>query len=325
MILFTAKRLWQAFLILLGVNILTFVLFFWVNTTEDMARLNLGGKRVTAAAVEQWKIAHGYDKPLWWNSSASGTDVVTNTLFVQKSMSLFILNFGGSDAGRDIARDIAQRAGPSLALALPGFVLSIFIAIIFALGMLMLRYTRLDAWAVVVLLVLMSVSSMFYIIGGQWLFSKSLALLPASGYNDGLDAWRFLLLPLVLGVVSGLGAEVRAYRAYFIEELNKDYVRTAYAKGASDWQVLSKHVLRNALLPVLTGAVSAIPKLFIGSLVAESFFGIPGLGSYLIEAINGQDFAVVRVMVFVGAAMTVLGYALTDIAYAWADPRVRLE
>jgi peptide/nickel transport system permease protein len=325
MLQFTAKRLWQAFLILLGVNILTFLLFFGVNTTDDMARLNLGGKRVTPAAIEQWKISHDYDKPLWWNSAASGTQQATQTLFAQKSMGLFALHFGSSDAGRDIAHDIAVRAWPSLALAIPSFVLGMFVSIVAALGMLMLRYTRLDAWGVVLLVALMSISSMFYIIGGQWLFSKTLSLAPVSGYADGVEAWRFLILPLFIGLLSGLGGEVRSYRAYFIEELNKDYVRTAQAKGASDWQVLYKHVLRNALLPILTGAVGAIPRLFIGSLVMESFFGIPGLGSYLIEAINGQDFAVVRVMVFVGAAMTVLGYALTDIAYSVADPRVRLE
>ncbi len=325
MLQFTVKRLWQAFLILLGVNILTFLLFFGVNTTDDMARLNLGGKRVTPAAIEQWKVSRGYDKPLWWNSNASGAEQAMQTLFAQKSMGLFVLQFGSSDTGRDIAHDISVRAWPSLALAIPSFVLGIFVSIVAALGMLMLRYTRLDAWGVAMLVALMSISSMFYIIGGQWLFSKTLSLAPVSGYADGVEAWRFLILPLFIGLLSGLSGEVRSYRAFFIEELNKDYVRTAQAKGASDWQVLYKHVLRNALLPILTGAVGAIPRLFIGSLVMESFFGIPGLGSYLIEAINGQDFAVVRVMVFVGAAMTVLGYALTDIAYSVADPRVRLE
>ena len=325
MIAFTARRLWQAFLILLGVNILTFLLFFGVNTTDDMARLNLGGKRVTPAAIEQWKVARGYDKPLWFNEKAQGLETITQTLFVQKSMSLFAFQFGSSDTGRDIARDIGQRAGPSLALALPSFVLGLFVSIVAALGLLLLRYTRLDAWGVVALVVLMSISSMFYIIGGQWLFSKTLSLLPVSGYASGADAWRFLVLPLVIGLVAGLGGGARSYRAYFVEELNKDYVRTALAKGVSDWQVLTRHVLRNALIPILTGAVAVIPVLFTGSLVMEGFFGIPGLGNYVLEAINGQDFAVVRVMVFIGAALTVLGYAMTDIAYAVADPRVRLE
>jgi peptide/nickel transport system permease protein len=198
-------------------------------------------------------------------------------------------------------------------------------SIVTALGLLLLRHTRLDGWGVVSLVVAMSISSMFYIIGGQWLFSKTLSLLPVSGYADGADAWRFLLLPLMIGLVSGIGGGARSYRAFFLEELNKDYVRTALAKGVSDWKVLTRHVLRNALIPILTGAVAVIPLLFTGSLVMESFFGIPGLGNYVIEAINGQDFAVVRVMVFIGAALTVLGYAMTDIAYAIADPRVRLE
>jgi peptide/nickel transport system permease protein len=325
MMAFIARRLWQAFLILLGVNVLTFMLFFGVNTTDDMARLNLGGKRVTAQAIEQWKAARGYDKPLWFNDAAQGADKFTQTLFVQKSVGLFTMNFGSSDTGRDIAHDISERAWPSLALALPSFVLGMLVSIVCALGLLLLRHTRLDAWGVVALVVAMSISGMFYIIGGQWLFSKTLSLLPVSGYANGADVWRFLLLPLIIGLVSGLGGSARSYRAYFLEELNKDYVRTALAKGVSDWKVLTRHVLRNALIPILTGAVAVIPHLFTGSLVMESFFGIPGLGNYVMEAINGQDFAVVRVMVFIGAALTVLGYALTDMAYAVADPRVRLE
>ena len=325
MLKFSAHRLWQGFLILLGVNVLTFALFFGVNTPDDMARLNLGGKRVTPAAIEQWKASRGYDKPLWINAQATGSAQLTDTLFYQKSVALFAMQFGASDTGRDIAKDIAERAGPSLALAIPSFVLGLGVAIVVALGLLLLRYTRLDGWGVVALVVLMSISSMFFIIGGQWLFSKTLAVLPVSGYSGGADAWRFLLMPLLIGLVSGLGGSARLYRSLFIEELNKDYVRTALAKGVSDWQVLSRHVLRNALIPILTGAVSVIPLLFTGSLVMESFFGIPGLGNYVIEAINAQDFAIVRVMVFIGAALTVLGYALTDIAYAVADPRVRLE
>ena len=325
MLKFTINRLWQGFLILLGVNLLTFALFFAVNTPDDMARLNLGGKRVTPQAIEQWKQSRGYDLPLWANTQASGSAVLTQTLFYQKSISLFGLQLGASDTGRDIANDIAQRALPSLALALPSFVLGLFVAIVVALGLLLLRYTRLDAWGVVALVLLMSISSMFYIIGGQWLFSKTLAVLPVSGYSGGWDSWRFLPMPLLIGLLAGLGGSARLYRSLFLEELGQDYVRTALAKGVSDWQVLTRHVLRNALIPILTGAVSVIPLLFTGSLVMESFFGIPGLGNYVIEAINAQDFAIVRVMVFIGAALTVVGYALTDIAYAVVDPRVRLE
>ena len=151
MLKFTIHRLWQGFLILLGVNVLTFALFFGVNTPDDMARLNLGGKRVTPAAIEQWKAARGYDKPLWINTASAGIETVTNTLFYQKSMGLFALKFGSSDTGRDIANDISERACPSLALALPSFVLGLVSSIVVALGMLLLRYTRLDGWGVVTL------------------------------------------------------------------------------------------------------------------------------------------------------------------------------
>jgi len=150
------------------------------------------------------------------------------------------------------------------------------------------------------------------------------SLVPISGYDAGVDAWRFLILPVIIGVVSGLGGGTRWYRTIFLEEINKDYVRTARAKGLSEVQVLGRHVLRNGLIPILTGSVTVIPLLFMGSLISESFFGIPGLGSYTIEAIQSQDFAIVRAMVFIGSVLYLVGLILTDIAYTIADPRVRL-
>jgi len=128
-----------------------------------------------------------------------------------------------------------------------------------------------------------------------------------------------------IGVISGVGSGTRWYRSIFLEEMSKDYVRTARAKGISEVAVMFRHVLGNALIPILTGAVVVIPLLFMGSLVSESFFGIPGLGSYTIDAIQSQDFAVVRAMVFVGSLLYVLGLLLTDLSYTWVDPRVRLE
>ncbi len=171
----------------------------------------------------------------------------------------------------------------------------------------------------------MSISGLFYIIGGQYLVSKLWNLVPISGFGDGVQAWRFVVLPALIGVVGGIGASTRLYRTIFLEEINKDYVRTARAKGLSERRVLFGHVLRNGLIPILTGVVVAIPALFIGSLVLESFFGIPGLGSYTIDAINAQDFAVVRAMVYLGAVLYILGLILTDISYTLADPRIRLE
>jgi peptide/nickel transport system permease protein len=129
----------------------------------------------------------------------------------------------------------------------------------------------------------------------------------------------------LVAIISRLGPEARFYRSLFLEEIGKDYVRTARARGLSERIVLFKHVLRNAMLPILTGTVSALPLLFMGSLIAESFFGIPGLGSYTIDAIGAQDFSVVRAMVFLGASLYIVGLILADISYTLADPRVRFE
>jgi peptide/nickel transport system permease protein len=325
MIQYLLRRTVYAFFILIGVNLITFLLFFKVNSPEDMARMALGGKRVTAEAVETWKREKGYDKPLFFNSDASGSETLTDTVFVQKSVPMFKGDFGASDDGRNIAREIAIRAWPSLALALPVFVLGLIVNISFALGMAFFRATYLDVGGVVLCVVAMSVSGLFYIIGGQFLFSKTLSLVPISGYAGGLDALRFLILPIVVGIVAGIGSGARWYRTIFLEEISRDYVRTARSKGLSETQVLYTHVLRNALIPIITGSVSVIPLLFMGSLISESFFGIPGLGSYTIEAINAQDFGVVRAMVFIGAVLYILGLMLTDIAYTLVDPRIRLE
>jgi peptide/nickel transport system permease protein len=172
---------------------------------------------------------------------------------------------------------------------------------------------------------MMSISGLFYIIGGQVLLGKLWSLFPISGYDVGSNAAKFLVLPALIGVVSAIGSGSRWYRTLFLEEINKDFVRSARAKGLSEALVLAKHVFRNALIPILTGVVVVLPTLFMGSLLLESFFGIPGLGSYTIDAIQSQDFAIVRAMVFLGAVLYIVGLLLTDISYTLADPRVRLD
>ena len=186
------------------------------------------------------------------------------------------------------------------------------------------RATYIDIWGVIVCVILMSVSTLFYIIGGQYLIGKLLHLVPISGYDTGMNSLKFLMLPVVISVIGGIGSGSRWYRTIFLEEINKDYVRTARAKGLSELRVLFKHVLKNAMIPILTGAVVVIPLLFMGSLLMESFFGIPGLGSYTIDAIQSQDFAIVRAMVFLGSVLYILGLILTDISYTIVDPRIRL-
>lgn len=319
------RRLLYALPILLGVNLITFALFFVVNSPDDMARMQLGVKRVTPEAIEKWKVERGYDKPLFWNAGADGLARVTDTLFVSKSLAMFRFEFGRADDGRDIATEIRTRMGPSLAIALPTFLLSLILTIWFALFLVFFRHTTLDLVGVTLCVAMMSVSSLFYIIGGQYLVSKVWSLVPISGYAEGLDGLRFLVLPVLIGVLGGLGGGARWYRTLFLEEIGKDYVKTARAKGLAEFTVLWRHVLKNGMIPILTGVVVVIPTLFLGSLLTESFFGIPGLGSYTIDAINAQDFAVVRAMVFIGSLLYIVGLVATDLSYVLVDPRVRFD
>jgi peptide/nickel transport system permease protein len=325
MISYIIRRVLYAIPILVGVNLITFALFFVVNTPEDMARMQLGVKRVTPEAIEKWKEERGYDKPMLYNPRVRGAERFTDTVFYEKSVRLFAFDFGNADDGRSIRHEIWSRMGPSLALAIPVFLIGIAVNISFALMMAFFRATYLDFWGVVVCVAAMSISGLFYIIGGQYLVSKLWNLVPISGYAGGFDASRFVILPVLVGVVSGIGAGARWYRTLFLEEMGKDYVRTARAKGLSETTVLFRHVLKNGMIPVLTGAVVVIPLLFMGSLITESFFGIPGLGSYTIDAIQAQDFAVVRSMVFLGSVLYIGGLLLTDISYTMVDPRIRLE
>jgi peptide/nickel transport system permease protein len=325
MLAYVVRRLLYAIPILIGVNLITFALFFVVNSPDDMARMQLGVKRVTPEAIEKWKAERGYDLPLFWNGGAEGIDKTTRTIFFGKSVRMFAFDFGRADDGRDIGREIATRMGPSLAVAVPVFVLGLLATVSFALLLVYFRATYLDAAGVVLCVAMMSISGLFYIIGGQWLVSKVWHLVPISGYAEGLTSAKFLVLPVIISVVGGIGSSTRWYRTIFLEEIGKDYVRTARAKGLCERLVLFRHVLRNALIPILTGVVVVIPTLFMGSLLIESFFGIPGLGSYTIDAINAQDFAVVRSMVFIGSLLYILGLLLTDISYTLVDPRIRFQ
>ncbi len=324
MIAYIARRILYAFPILIGVNVITFLLFFIVNSPDDMARMFLGEKHVTEQQIEDWKSERGYHYPLFYNTEKAGVEKITKTIFYIKSVRLFVFDFGRSDSGRDISFDISQRMWPSLAIAVPQLIIGLLVAITFALLIAFFRATYIDYWAVVVCVALMSVSSLFYIIGGQFIMSKVLRIVPISGFDSGIFGIKFLILPVMIGVISGIGSSTRWYRTVFLEEINKDYVRTARAKGISEQVVLFRHVLRNALIPILTGVVVILPLLFMGSLITESFFGIPGLGSYTIDAINRQDFAIVRAMVFLGAFLYIIGLLLTDISYTIVDPRIRL-
>ena len=253
-----------------------------------------------------------------------GVGKITDTIFYDRSLRLFTLDFGSTDSGRDLRHEIGTRILVSLTLAGPMLLLTVIVGISFSLLLVFFRASYLDFWGTVLCVVMMSISSLFYIIMAQWFFGKMLKLVPLSGFVPGLSLLKFLALPIIVGIIFQLGSEARLFRAMLLEEANKDYVRTARSKGLSEAVVLFRHVLRNTWLPVLTHVSALLPYAFLGSIVFESFFGIPGLGTYVIEAIGGQDFAIVHVMVFLGSLLYILAYLATDIAYTFVDPRVRL-
>ncbi len=324
MLSYIIKRVLYAIPILIGVNLITFMLFFMVNSPDDMARAQLGAKQITPEMIEAWKEKKGYNKPLFLNDKAQGFSKITDTLFVQESLKLFSFNFGYSDNNRDIKKDIQDRIYPSLSIALPTFIIGLITNISLSLLIILFRGTILDTTMMIIAVIIMSISGLFYIIAGQVLFSKMWHLVPISGYQNGFGAIKFVILPIIIGVFSGIGSSVRWYRSIFLEEINRDYIRTARAKGLSEISILFKHLLPNGMLPILTGVVVVIPTLFMGSLIMESFFGIPGLGSYTIDAIKAQDFAIVKAMVFLGSFLYIVGLILTDISYTIFDPRVKL-
>ena len=322
MLNYVIRRVGYAVLILIGVNIFTFMLFFTVNTPDDMARMNIGGKRVTQDAIEKWKVERGYDKPLFWNGAAPGTEKVTKTIFFERSVQLFAFDFGASDSGRDIGYELRTRVGPSLALAVPTFVLGIVVVIVFSLLLVFFRNTYLEFWGFTVAVFMMAISALFYILLGQFLFSRVLKLVLISGFAGGWDLFVFLALPVLIGIVSRLGSEALFYRTMFLEEIGKDYVRTARAKGVTERGVVRHHAFPNALVPILTLAGLAYAELLAGTVLTETIFSWPGLGRYTYQSALAIDFPAIMGVTFLVALMYLGINLLVDIAYLFVDPRV---
>jgi len=321
MLAFVVRRVGYGFLVVLGVLLFLFVLFFGVVTPEDMARRAIGEK-APPEAIAQWIENHRYDRPALWNPADPA-----DTLLVAHFRTMLTFDFGRSDADDvPIARRLREGVGPSLSLTVPLLLLGVLFGIGLSLFVAYFRGTYIDTAGVTLCVLGMSVSIVIYIIGGQFLVGKLLRWFPISGFDPSpAVVFRFLALPLCVALAAGVGEDVRFYRTVFLEETNRDYVRTARAKGCGDGRVMARHVLRNALIPIMTRVVMAIPFLFTGSILLESFFGIPGLGSITVDAINANDFSTLRVMVFIGSLAFVAGQIFTDLSYALVDPRVRLE
>jgi peptide/nickel transport system permease protein len=241
-------------------------------------------------------------------------------LFYLKQIARF--DFGvSSSTNQKVSSMLKAGIGPSLSLTVPIFVAELLITISVALLCAFYRDRWLDRAVVILCVALMSVNYIVWIVAGQFVLANRLGWFPVWGY----ESWRYLLLPVLIGTVSGLGGGVRFYRTIMLDELYKEYVRTALAKGASQARVLFSHVLKNALIPIITNVVITIPFLYTGSLLLESFYGIPGLGYLGVNAVNSSDVDVIRAIVLIGSLTFVVFNLLTDLCYAWADPRVRLR
>ncbi len=299
---------------LIGVSLLTFVLFFGIFSPETIARRNLSAKNASQEQIQTWEHEHGFDK-------------TKLELFEVHMKSLLGFQFGKSDSkSKEVIWDrIREGALPSFELASLAFFFTLGCGLALAVVVAYLRGTYIDTLTMALAVISMSIPIVVYVIGLQYFFGKMLKYGPVAGYEPGFSGLRFMILPVMVSLVSGTGYYVRLYRTFLLDETGQDYVRTARAKGVAENLVLFKHVLKNAMIPVITTTVSVIPSLILGNLVLESFFGIPGLGNYLIGAIKGQDFAVVRAMVYLGTLLYIFGLLLTDVLYAVLDPRVRLQ
>jgi len=306
------RRILFAVPILFGVALVTFFLFYIAITPRSMAERQLG-KNPTQAQIHGWLHEHGYDRPL-------------PVQFLDSTGDLLLFRFGRSDVDNEpIADKIRRGAGPSAQIAV--FILfgGLIASVSTALAVAYYRGTYVDQAATFLCVLLMSVVYMVWIVAGQFIVGKVLKLSPLTGWGVGADTWKFVGMPIAIGIITGLGRSVRFYRTVMLDEIGQDYVRTARAKGVGEAAILFRHVLKNALVPIITNVVLGIPFVILGNLLLESFFGIPGLGGITINAINTQDFAVVRAMVFLGAVLYIGGALLTDICYALVDPRVKFE
>ena len=308
---YITRRLLYTIPIVFGVLLLTFVLFTLVG--GDIS-VEIAGKGASQETIEEIREEYGLNKPLFlsWDSQ-----------FINHFKNALTFNFGRARDRELVIDKIKRGLGPSLALTLPMFFGVVIISVSLALVVAFVRGTIWDILVVVICVAGMSIPYLSFILFGQYFFAYKWGLFPVFFSPDSSLA-RNVALPVLIGIAAGLGRNLRFFRTVMLDEMQNDYVRTAFAKGLTTRRVLFKHVLKNAMIPIITRVVLAIPFLFLGSLLLERFFGIPGLGSFTIEAISGQDFAIVRSMVFLGAVLYIAGNLLIDIVYTRVDPRVRL-
>lgn len=307
---FLARRLLHAAATLFGITLLLFALF---NLVGGNPVYRLLGKNATPEEIARMTHHLGLDKPYWGQ-------------YLDYIRGLLTLDFGRSwETKQRISHMILEGLWPSMSLALPAFLIATVVSLIMALIAALYRNRWPDRLLVVLSVTGMSLSILAFIIAAQYLFAFKGGWFPISGWDPGLTGVPFLVLPILIWVVSSLGSSVRFYRAVFTEEIQREYVVTARAKGLTWPRVLVRHVLPNAMIPILTLLVMELPMLFTGSLLLENFFGIPGLGNMSVNAINASDLPVIKAMTFIGAALYLGANIVGDLLYAWFDPRVRVS
>lgn len=313
MLNYIVRRLLYSIPVIFGVILITFLLFNVLQSPEAAAALNLGAKASTEAKL-QWIHYKGLDQPL-------------PVQFWRHLVNLVTFHFEPSwRSGEDMLKVFMDHAKPSLLITVPGFFCGLIAALGLSLYQVFVRQSAVDRSMTLICVAMMSVPTMVYIIFGQAVVALSLNYFPAFGFDSrGIATAKFLLLPVSIMVLVNLGADTRLYRAIFLEEIGQDYVRTALAKGVSASRVLGVHVFKNGLIALITLTVSHLPALIMGSLLIENFFGIPGLGNVLVNAIQNPDQPVIMASVFLGSLLYVGALILTDICYALADPRIRLS
>jgi peptide/nickel transport system permease protein len=294
------------------VLLLTFVLFTLVG--GDIS-IEIAGKNATPETIREIREEYGLNKPLFlsWDSQ-----------FINHFKSALTFDFGRARDREPVIDKITRGAGPSLALMVPMFFGIIVISVSLSLVVAFVRGTVWDTLTVVICVTGMSIPYLSFILFGQYFLAYKWGLFPVF-FSPDLTTAQYVTLPVLIGIVTGLGGDLRFYRTVMLDEMRSDYVRTAFAKGLATRQVLFKHVLKNAMIPIITQVVLAIPFLFLGSLLLERFFGIPGLGYLMIEAIGSRDYLVINAMTYLSAILFVVFNVITDICYVWVDPRITFE
>lgn len=326
MLAYIVRRLMYTVPIVCGVLLVTFVIFNLVP--GDISR-ELAGKNASQETVAEIRAELGMDKPKFVNIQGMEDDGVLSVFdsqFFNHFKNALVFDFGRSLKSKENVSDLILRgAGPSLRLTIPIFIALLCSSLTISLLVAFMRGKAFDHIVLFLCVTGLSLPYLAIILFGQYFLAFKLQWFPISGYEPGWSGAKYVVLPAIIGVLAGLGGDVRFYRTVMLDEMKADYVRTAYAKGVATRRVLFVHVLKNAMIPVITRVVLAIPFLFLGSLLLERFFGIPGLGYLMIEAIGGRDFPVISGLTFIISILFVVGNLATDICYALVDPRISLK